>query len=79
MRTKAETVQALDPARFDRLTLRDFGETWSVETPLIFGAKNWVLLFEARESRITAIRVRTPDSYVIRPPDAPVDVVRPPQ
>jgi hypothetical protein len=52
---------------------RGSGRVWYAESPLEFGAKNWVLLVECEEDRVLAVRVRTADSVQEHPKDAPPD------
>ena len=60
--------------RFNGLELREGSATeWEVETPLEFGAGNWLLLIELRGSKVVALRVRTEDSTQRRPEAAPPD------
>ena len=46
---------------------------WLVETPLQFGAGNWVLWIEFEGQEIRALRVRTADSKEVLPERAPPD------
>ena len=41
--------------------------------PLEFGAQNWVLIIEFRGDHVSALRIRTQDSFGHHPPDAPPD------
>lgn len=53
----------------------DNAQTWSIWAPLEFGAQNWVLLIEFEGEHVSALRVRTADSYQSHPPEAPPDKV----
>ena len=64
--------------RFRGLTLHEDSSTeWSIEAPMEFGAKNFVLYIEFKDSNVAALRVRTADSKNERPNDAPADKVFP--
>jgi hypothetical protein len=47
-----------------------------LETPLTFGAKNWVVYIVFEGDVVAAVLVRTEDSPRLRPKDAPGDRVR---
>jgi hypothetical protein len=49
------------------------GSGWYVSTPLEFGAKNWVLVVDAVDGRVTAVRIRTEDGLHDHPAQAPSD------
>jgi hypothetical protein len=69
-----ELRQLLQQPRFQGLNLQEESPSqWTVETPLEFGAKNWILSLEVTDSKIVAICVRTPDTPNSRPADAPPD------
>jgi hypothetical protein len=77
--SKEELRRLLDEPRFRGLTLReDSPNEWNLETPMEFGATNWVLYLEMRGSRVSALRVRTADSRAIHPKGAPPDKSSPP-
>ena len=50
-------------------------ETVSVETPLEFGARNWILHLLFANGKLVGIGVRTEDSDKSRPPRAPLDKI----
>ena len=68
-----EVRRLLSESRFQGLTLSEASNEWVVETPVEFGAKNWVLYMEVTDSRVVALRVRTADSVKERPVGAPPD------
>jgi hypothetical protein len=43
------------------------------DTPLEFGATNWIVWIVVREGKVAAVRFRTPDSLKFKPPGSPVD------
>ena len=47
-----------------------------VSTPLIFGAKNWVVYIVFEEELVAAVLVRTEDTRYDRPEGSPEDRVR---
>jgi hypothetical protein len=79
-RDAGEVRRLLSESRFHGLKLQEqSSEEWTVETPIQFGAKNWVLYIELRGSRVIALRIRTADNKNIRPKDAPPDMSFPSQ
>lgn len=48
-------------------------KTWFVQTPLEWGAENWLLWIEHDAGRIEALRIRISDSKSFKPRDAPPD------
>ena len=38
-----------------------------IETPLTFGAKNWILHLAFEDQKLTSLKVRTKDSAQLRP------------
>ncbi len=68
------SVEAL-VAEYPILRVRSYEETLEAETPLEFGAKNWILMLEFQQGVLVAAKVRTPDSASYHPPDAPPDLV----
>lgn len=73
-RNQEEVRRLLSESRFQGLTLRqDSSKDWEVETPIEFGATNWVLYMEISDSRVVALRVRTADSAKDHPVGAPPD------
>ena len=73
-RNSDDVRRLLRQPRFQGLNLRDESPSlWTVETPLEFGARNWVLFIELHDSKVVALRVRTIDSMNERPHDAPPD------
>lgn len=74
--TKDDVRALAQEPRFQGLTLHESSSTeWGVETPIEFGAKNWVLYIEFKDSRVAALRVRTADSKNEHPKSAPPDKV----
>lgn len=75
--TKDEVRQRYSAARLSRLKLRESvggnHNEWVVETPLQFGAGNWLLWLEFKEGRLSAVRVREEDNTLVKPRDAPPD------
>src|SRR5882724_13307541 len=53
-----EVRRLLRESRFQGLTLSEVSNEWVVETPIEFGAKNWVLYMEVSDSRVVELRVR---------------------
>jgi hypothetical protein len=43
------------------------------ETPLEFGATNWIVLFGMEKDAVYAVRIRTADSIKYQPPGSPAD------
>jgi hypothetical protein len=71
---RAQVQTAVKSANYPNLEFTsDDTQTWLVSTPLEFGAQNWVLLIEFAGEHVSALRVRTPDSYRNHPPEAPPD------
>ena len=68
-----EVRRLLSESRFQGLTLSEASNQWAVETPIEFGAKNWVLYMEVNDSRVISLRVRTADSLKEHPVSAPPD------
>lgn len=63
---------------FTRLKLKTVMEDrMLVQTPVEWGAVNWVLLIESKNGRVQAVRVRLQDSFTMRPENAPHDKVLP--
>ena len=59
---------------FKMLTLRHVSESnWFFETPLQFGAGNWILVVNWTNDHVSAVRVRTADSLNSLPNSAPPD------
>src|SRR5205823_13616152 len=74
--SKEEVRSLARESNFQDLTLHEDSPTqWSIEAPSEFGAKNWVLYVEFKDSRLAALRVRTADSKNERPKSAPQDKV----
>jgi hypothetical protein len=72
--SKEEVRQLLSEPRFRGLTLaEDSPNEWGIETPMEFGATNWVLYLEMSDSRVIGLRLRTSDSQAIHPKGAPPD------
>src|SRR6266481_5484835 len=71
--TNQEVRRLLSESRFQGLTLSQESNELVVETPIEFGAKNWVLYMEVNDSRVIALRVRTADSVKEHPVGAPPD------
>ncbi len=71
--TNQEVRRLLSESRFQGLTLSQESNELVVETPIEFGAKNWVLYMEVSDSRVVALRVRTADSVKEHPVGAPPD------
>jgi hypothetical protein len=60
--------------RYPHLTFHGGKSTgWFVSTPLEFGAKNWVLLVDVVDGRVTTVRIRTEDGVHDHPAQAPTD------
>lgn len=73
-RNREELRHLVNEARFNGLTLREVSSTeWAVETPIQFGATNWILYVEMIDSKMVALQVRTADSRSIHPNGAPPD------
>jgi hypothetical protein len=60
--------------RYSRLSCRvePKGDVFA-DTPLEFGAGNWIVWLAVRNGTVSAIRFRTPDSTRTRPKGAPPD------
>jgi hypothetical protein len=43
------------------------------DTPLEFGATNWVVWLVVKQGQVTAVRFRTADSLKFKPPGSPAD------
>lgn len=50
-------------------------DKWLVQTPLEWGAANWLLIIELKDERVHAVRIRTQNSAEEHPPRAPADKV----
>src|SRR5688572_25075449 len=75
--TKPQVRAAIDPRRFPHLRFHtDDEHRWLASAPLEFGAQNWVLLIEFENERVSALRVRTEDSFKDHPDEAPPDKER---
>ena len=72
--TRTDLQRLMQSGRYPDLTLdaRDT-QKWFAEAPYEFGAGNWVLVIEFDNGRVTALRIRTADSYEKPPPKAPPD------
>jgi hypothetical protein len=71
---KDELRQIVNQLRFRGLTLHDdSSDEWAVEAPIEIGATNWVLYIDVRDSRAVGLRVRTSDSKMVHPKNAPPD------
>jgi len=71
---KEELRRLLTEPRFQDLVLReDSPNEWLVETPIEFGATNWVLYLDFNDSTIVEVRVRTADNENAHPREAPAD------
>ena len=62
-------------ARHPNLTVHSGDESLEVDTPIEFGAKNWILMLKFQQGVLVDARIRTPDSAPYHPPDAPPDLV----
>jgi hypothetical protein len=71
--TNQEVRRLLSESRFQGLTFSQESNELVVETPIEFGAKNWVLYKEVNDSRVISLRVRTADSVKEHPVGAPPD------
>ena len=75
-RSKEDVRALMHEPCFRGLTLHEDSSTeWSIEAPTEFGAKNWVLYTEFRDSRVAALRVRTVDSKNEHPNSVSADKV----
>jgi type II secretory pathway pseudopilin PulG len=68
-------VQALfDGGEFRHLKLHQVDPSGLlVQTPLKWGARNWVLWIEVKDDKVTALRIRFHDDKNSRPEEAPPD------
>ncbi|MCI0526790.1 MAG: hypothetical protein L0Y56_04960, partial [Nitrospira sp.] len=48
-------------------------DKWLVQTPIEFGAKNWVVWIGFSNSVVRSIKIRLNDSENLRPLEAPLD------
>ena len=69
-----DAVEAL-VARYPNLHVRSDEESLEADTPIEFGAKNWILTLQFQEGVLVEGRIRTRDSAFYHPPDAPADLV----
>lgn len=53
--------------------VKEADKKWVIETPLEFGASNWILIIDFYDNKITSLRIRTEDSVLNKPHDAPPD------
>jgi hypothetical protein len=70
-----EAVKEQFTARgFKHLALRE-GDTnlWLVATPIVFGARNWHLYIEFRDSKVETLKMRIADSKDVKPKGSPPD------
>jgi hypothetical protein len=73
-----ELRRFLREPRFSGLILYDnSASSWAIETPLEFGARNWILYVELSNSKVVEFRVRTIDSMNDHPKEAPPDWINP--
>lgn len=49
---------------------------WWAKTPFRLGAKNWLVVLEFADERLSCIRFRTEDTLAVAPVDAPADHCR---
>ena len=71
----AELKTLLSNQKYSKLELDDRSPVlWAVETPIRFGAKNWIMYADINGSKILAVRIRTMDSDKDHPEEAPADV-----
>lgn len=69
-RVEAAVAAVGDP----RLRVRKgAADQWTVEMPPEFGAKDWILWVDLRESRVARLRMRVSDSIDRHPEGAPAD------
>lgn len=68
-------IQALiGESEFRHLKLRQVDlNSFLVQSPLEFGARNWVLWIEVTNDKVTALRIRFHDDKNVRPDQAPPD------
>ena len=72
----AELRTLLSDQEYSKLQLDDRSpKLWAVETPIRFGAKNWIMYADIDGSEIRAVRIRTADSNKDHPKEAPPDNV----
>jgi len=72
---KEDLRRLMDEPRYQGLILRhDSANEWLVETPIEFGATNWVLYIKMIDSNVRELRVRTADSQNVHPKGAPGDI-----
>jgi hypothetical protein len=70
----SEVRQLLQNQRYKDLTLREWSPNdWVVDSPLEFGATNWIVHIILHDGRTTSIQLRTPDSDTRLPEGAPSD------
>ena len=68
-----DVVDAL-VARHPNLAVHSGDESIEADTPIEFGAKNWILMLEFQQGVLVEVKIRTPDSVAYHPPDAPPDL-----
>jgi hypothetical protein len=69
-----ETLSDIQQYNFEHLSINTSENVVFIETPLEFGAQNWVLMIEFKDRKIVALRFRTVDNLSIRPKGAPSDI-----
>jgi hypothetical protein len=73
--TPDEVELVLRRGRYNQLSVVKLGDEWILDTPYMFGARNWRIWVEFESGRVNSLRVRTMDSRDEHPDGAPADRV----
>lgn len=72
--SSSEIRTLIGESEFRHLKLRQVdSNSFLVQTPLEWGARNWVLWIEVKNDKVTALRIRFHDDKNGRPDEAPPD------
>lgn len=72
--SSSEIRALIGESEFRHLKLREVDpSSFLVQTPLEWGARNWVLWIDVKDDKVTALRIRFHDDKNGRPDEAPPD------
>ena len=66
----------LEKSSWAKFSQDNSNDVLAVKTPSEFGSSNWVLLIEFKNLKVNCIRIRTEDTFEIKPANAPEDICR---
>ncbi len=71
--TSAEVDRELKSGRYPHLHLYEASGNWVATAPEEFGAGNWIVLITVVKGQVAKVMIRTSDSALERPAEAPPD------